>query len=327
MKNSETYYALSIVVPVYRSATILPLLVEKIQQEMREANLLDSFELVLVNDASPDNSWQVICALAAQYPFVKGITLRRNFGQHNATMAGLNHAVGDIIVVMDDDLQHPPEAINRMIYALNEGYDVCYTCYLNRKHATWKKLGSAFNNWVATHLLGKPKGLYLSSFKAIRKEVVTEIIKYDGPYAYLDGLILDVTRAITTVEIEHQERHEGQGNYNLRRSLSLWLKMATSFSVIPLRFTSLMGLFFSGLGLLLAILLIIQKFTLNLMPIGWSSLIVTILVMGGAQLLALGMIGEYLGRVLLTINSRPQYVIAETVGLKSLSKLNKMSSI
>jgi len=210
MNIPETHCALSIVVPVYRSATILPLLVEKIQQEMRQANLLESFELVLVNDASPDNSWQVIRKLATQYQFVKGITLRRNFGQHNATMAGLNYATGDIVVVMDDDLQHPPEAIIRMMAAVNEGYDVCYTRYLNRQHATWKKLGSKFNDWVATHLLGKPKGLYLSSFKAMRKAVVQEVIKYDGPYAYLDGLILDVTRALTAIDIEHQARHDGR---------------------------------------------------------------------------------------------------------------------
>ncbi|CAN7433850.1 hypothetical protein LJR267_002888 [Paraburkholderia hospita] len=135
---------------------------------------------------------------------------------------------------MDDDLQHPPEAIDRMVRALGESYDVCYTTYLNRQHAAWKKAGSKFNDWVATRLLGKPKGLYLSSFKALRKEVVDEVIKYDGPYAYLDGLILDVTRSITTVDIHHQARHDGKGNYNLVRSLSLWLKMATSFSGVSI---------------------------------------------------------------------------------------------
>jgi polyisoprenyl-phosphate glycosyltransferase len=318
MKNSDVRCTLSIVVPVYRSAAILPLLVEVIQQEMQAANLLDAFELLLVNDASPDNSWQVIRGLATQYPFVKGISLRRNFGQHNATMAGLNHAVGDIVAIMDDDLQHPPEAIIRMIDALNEGYDVCYTRYLNRQHATWKKLGSLFNDWVATHLLGKPKGLYLSSFKMIRKEVVEEVIKYNGPYAYLDGLILDVTRTITTINIEHQARHEGQGNYNFRRSLSLWLKMATSFSVLPLRLASHMGFALAGFSVLMMGYVAVQKILHPDIAAGWTSLIAVILLIGGIQTLCIGMMGEYLGRTYLKLNGKPQFVVASRTWSESI---------
>ncbi|WP_275099271.1 glycosyltransferase family 2 protein [Sedimenticola hydrogenitrophicus] len=310
MKNPDMHCTLSIVVPVYRSAAILSLLVETIQQEMRAANLLDSFELLLVNDASPDNSWQVIRKLATQYPFVKGISLRRNFGQHNATMAGMNHAIGDIVVIMDDDLQHPPEAIIRMIGAINEGYDVCYTHYLNRQHATWKKLGSRFNDLVATRLLGKPKGLYLSSFKAIRKKVVEEVIKYNGPYAYLDGLILDVTQSITTINIEHEARHEGEGNYNLRRSLSLWLKMATSFSVFPLRMASFMGFILAGFSMMMIGYVAVQKMLHPEISAGWTSLIATILLIGGIQTLCIGMVGEYLGRTYLKLNGKPQFVVA-----------------
>lgn len=318
MKNSDVRCTLSIVVPVYHSAAILPLLVEKIQQEMRVANLLDSFELLLVNDASPDNSWKVICGLAMQYPFVKGISLRRNFGQHNATMAGLNHAIGDIVVVMDDDLQHPPEAVIGMIAALNEGYDVCYTRYLNRQHAAWKKLGSLFNDWVATHLLGKPKGLYLSSFKAIRKEVVEEVIKYDGPYAYLDGLLLNVTQAITSINIVHQARHEGSGNYNFRRSLSLWLKMATSFSVLPLRLASYMGFAIAGFSVLMIGYVVVQKILHPELAAGWASLISTILLIGGIQIMCIGVIGEYLGRAYLKLNGKPQFVVASRTWTESI---------
>ena len=206
---------LSIVVPVYRSASILPHLVERINQVLSKDVNCDEFELILVNDASPDNSWQVISELSSKNSFIKGISLRRNFGQHNAIMAGLNHVQGEYIVIMDDDLQHPPEAISSILQALINGNDVCYTKYLNRQHAAWKKLGSNFNDFVATYLLSKPKGLYLSSFKGLRGEVVNEIIKYDGPYAYVDGLILSVTSSITTIDIEHQARKEGEGNYNL----------------------------------------------------------------------------------------------------------------
>lgn len=313
MKNhTDTGCKLSIVVPVYRSAPILPQLVEQIHAEMGKEGLDGNFELLLINDNSPDNSWQVIRALAATHPFIKGVSLRRNFGQHNAIMAGLNHVSGEFVVLMDDDLQHPPHAIGDMVRALSEGFDVCYTNYLNRQHAAWKKLGSQFNDWVATHLLGKPKGLYLSSFKGLRKEIVQEVIRYDGPYAYVDGLILDVTRSITTIDIEHQERHEGEGNYNLRRSISLWLKMATSFSVLPLRLATYAGFALAALSLIMIVFIVAQKFLHPEFPRGWASLIATILLIGGIQTLCIGMIGEYLGRTYLKLNHKPQFVVGAT---------------
>ena len=308
-KSAELGCTLSIVVPVYRSAQILPQLVDQIHAEMCKEGWVESFELLLVNDASTDSSWEVIRSLALKYTFIKGISLRRNFGQHNAIMAGLNYVNGDFVILMDDDLQHPPNAIGDMVRALTEGYDVCYTNYLNRQHVIWKKLGSRFNDWVATHLLGKPKGLYLSSFKAIRKEVVEEIVKYDGPYAYIDGLILDVTRFITTIPIEHQARHEGEGNYNLRRSFSLWMKMATSFSVLPLRLASYAGFALAVLSLVMIAFIIVLKILHPEYPRGWTSLIATVLFIGGIQTLCIGMMGEYLGRTYLKLNNKPQFVV------------------
>jgi len=306
--------ALSIVIPVYRSEEILPVLVETIYNEMQKANLENSFELLLVNDCSPDHSWSVICALAERFSFVKGISLRRNFGQHNATMAGLNNASGEIVVVMDDDLQHPPEAIAEMIDALSNGYDVCYTHYLNRQHALWKKAGSCVNDWVAKRLLNKPQGIYLSSFKALRKDVVNEVIKYDGPYAYIDGLILDVTDSITSIKIEHQPRLTGDGNYNFWRSLSLWLKMATSFSILPLRLASYVGFLLAVLSLVMIGVVLTQKILHPEIAAGWASLMATILLIGGVQILCIGMIGEYLGRTYLKINRKPQFVIGARTG-------------
>ncbi|MDD2720669.1 MAG: glycosyltransferase family 2 protein [Gallionella sp.] len=303
---------LSIIVPVYRSEAILPKLVELIHDEMEKEGLAHDFELMLVNDCSPDNSWQVIRSLAATRPWIKGVSLRRNFGQHNAIMAGLNHAGGEFIVLMDDDLQHPPHAIGDLMRALQEGYDVCYTRYLNRQHAAWKKLGSQFNDWVATHLLGKPKGLYLSSFKGLRREIATEVIRYDGPYAYLDGLILDVTRAITTIDIEHGARHEGEGNYNLSRSIGLWMKMATSFSVLPLRLATYAGFAIAALSLVMILFVVAQKLLHPELPAGWASLIATVLFIGGIQTLCIGMVGEYLGRTYLKLNHKPQFVVGST---------------
>ncbi len=313
MKNSGSHpnIRLSIVIPVYRSEPILPKLVEAIHAEMIKENLSDQFELFLVNDDSPDNCWAVICELADRYPFIKGISLRRNAGQHNATMAGLNHVSGQIVVIMDDDLQHPPDAIGDMVAALSDGFDVCYTHYLNRKHVTWKKLGSRFNDWAATKILDKPKGLYLSSFKAVRREVIDEIIRYDGPYAYIDGLLLDATRSITVVEIEHRDRHEGEGTYNLIRSISLWMKMATSFSVMPLRFASFMGFSLSLLSIIMIGVIFVQKMIHPEMASGWASLIATVLFIGGVQTLCIGMIGEYLGRAYLKLNGKPQFTIRD----------------
>ena len=311
-KSVDSSCTLSIVVPVYRSAQILPQLVEQIHAEMHKEGLADSFELLLVNDASTDNSWQVIRSLAQKHAFIKGISLRRNFGQHNAIMAGLHYVSGEFVVLMDDDLQHPPHAIVGLVRALSEGYDVCYTNYLGRQHALWKKLGSQFNDWVATHLLGKPKGLYLSSFKGLRKEIAQEIIQYDGPYAYVDGLIFDVTHSITTIDIKHQARHEGEGNYNLRRSLSLWLKMATSFSVLPLRLATYTGFALAAASSIMIIFVLVQKLIHPDLPAGWASLIATILFIGGIQTLCIGVMGEYLGRTYLKLNHKPQFVVGST---------------
>jgi undecaprenyl-phosphate 4-deoxy-4-formamido-L-arabinose transferase len=303
---------LSIVVPVYRSAPILPELVKQIHAEMQNEGLDGRFELLLVNDCSPDNSWQVIRSLAEAHPFVKGITLRRNAGQHNAIMAGLHHASGEFLILMDDDLQHPPSAIADILRALSSGYDVCYTNYLNRQHALWKQLGSRFNDRMATLLLGKPKGLYLSSFKGMRREIAQEVIRYDGPYTYIDGLILDVTRSITTVDIEHQERYEGESNYSLGKLISLWMKMATSFSVFPLRLATYLGFALSAISMIMIVVVIVQKLRHPEWPGGWASTMATILFIGGIQTLCIGMIGEYLGRTYLKLNRKPQFVIGNT---------------
>jgi len=303
---------LSIVVPVYRSQDILPELVEQIARSTSALGLTGCFELLLVNDASPDDSWKVITELARQYDYVRGVCLQKNCGQHNATMAGLNHARGEIIIVMDDDLQHPPAAIGDLMRAVEAGADVCYTRYRGRQHTRWKILGSYFNDWVASLLLDKPRGLYLSSLKAMRRALVREVIKYDGPYAYLDGLILDVTRSISIVDINHQRRYQGAGNYNLRRSVSLWLRMATSFSVFPLRVATVLGFSITGLSLLVIAIVVINKLVHPEVEAGWTSMIAAVLFVGGVQTFCIGMLGEYLGRAYLKLNGKPQFVVRTT---------------
>jgi len=302
----------SVVVPVYRSAPIVPALVARTSAALTSGAPARSFELVLVCDASPDDSWQAIQKEAAANPRVRGVLLRRNAGQHNATMAGLHHARGARIVVMDDDLQHPPEAIPLMLAKLDEGFDVCYTHYLHRKHPLWKRFGSAVNDRAARVLLGKPAKLYLSSFKALQRDVAREVLRYDGPFAYVDGLILDVTRHITTVDIEHGERHAGGGNYTLKTSLTLWLKMATSFSVYPLRLMAAGGFILALLSGVFGVGIALYKLLHPEIPAGWTSLIATILFVGGIQMVGLGILGEYLGRAYLKLNRKPQFVVRTT---------------
>jgi polyisoprenyl-phosphate glycosyltransferase len=309
--------ALSVVIPVYGSEAVLPALVARLGESLAAIESLQgSYELLLVCDASPDRSWQVIGELAARHAWVRGLRLRMNAGQHNAVMAGFDRARGRVVVTMDDDLQHDPGDIPALLAGIEGGHDVVYARFKDRKHAWWKIAGSRLNDLVAGYLLQKPRGLYLSPFRALRAEIVADVLRYKGPYAYVDGLILSVTRNIGSVDVDHHGRYAGTSAYSLRKSISLWLKMATSFSIVPLRLTSFAGLCFAGLGFLLAMAFVIQKFTIDRMPDGWSSLMVSILILGGVQLIALGMLGEYLGRVLLTLNSRPQFVVGDATDEK-----------
>ncbi|AZO17353.1 glycosyltransferase [Mesorhizobium sp. M2A.F.Ca.ET.043.05.1.1] len=312
MKQKSDMISLSVVVPVYRSADVLHELVSQVHAALAGSTYDGHFELVLVNDCSPDESWELIERQANEHAWIRGVSLRRNFGQHNATMAGLKYARGKIVVIMDDDLQHPPTAILRLAEMIEKGFDVCYTRYKERKHATWKKLGSRFNDIVAGWVLNKPRGLYLSSFKALSRGAADAILAYDGPYAYVDGLIFKVTNSITTIDIDHQDRFAGQGNYNLKRSVSLWLKMATGSSVYPLRIATVFGFAMAATSLVLLAIIVVDRLRHPEMQPGWASTIATILMMGGLQMFFLGILGEYIGRIYIRLNNTPQYVVRET---------------
>jgi polyisoprenyl-phosphate glycosyltransferase len=302
----------SILIPVYKNDGGLDELVGRISSSMANSHYAHSFELILVDDCSPDNSWEMIQRLAKAHSFVQGATLSRNFGQHNAIMAGLNLVVGQYVVLMDDDLQHPPEAIPSMLDKLAAGADVCYTNYANRQHAAWKIAGSKFNDVMASWLLSKPKGLYLSSFKALKRGVVDQIRSHEGPFAYLDGLILDITRRIATVEIQHGTRAYGEGNYSFKKSISLWLRMVTGTSIVPLRMVTLMGALIALLGFMGAVFVIVSNILYPNESKGWASIIVTILLVSGFQTLFIGVLGEYLGRIHLRLNNKPQYLFRFT---------------
>lgn len=302
---------LSIIVPVYRSAECLPELARRVQDAVRDR--FSAYELIMVNDASPDASWKVISSLIDGFPFVVGLNLRKNVGQDNAIMAGLHYATGDAVVIMDDDLQHDPTDIAALCQALGDGFDVAYATFEHKRQALWKNLGSWFNDRVAMIVLGKPKDVYLSPYKAMGREIVNEILKYDGPFAYVDGIIFSITSHITQIPAQHHARFAGRSNFDLPRSIRVWLKLATGFSVIPLRIATIIGGAISFFSFLMASFFIVQAFVLDRIPEGYPSLIVTVFFLGGIQLMGLGAVGEYVGRIFLTQNKTPQFTVKDVV--------------
>jgi undecaprenyl-phosphate 4-deoxy-4-formamido-L-arabinose transferase len=302
---------LSIVVPVYRSAECLVELAARVNKACQSIGV--SHELILVDDCSPDHSWQVIEGLCASDPSVVGITLRKNVGQDNAIMAGFNSAQGGAVVVMDDDLQHDPDDMGALLSKLQQGgHDVVYAKYKQTHQKLWKNLGSWFNGRVAQVVLGKPRDIYLSPYKILLAEVVSEIIRYRGPYPYVDGLIFRTTSNIGQVTVEHHPRFKGQGSYTFWRSLAVWARLCTNFSVVPLRLATITGGVSAGAGLSTGLGFLLYRLLINpsygAAQEGWVSVIVSILFLGGIQLLTIGMLGEYVGQMHLNINSRPQYV-------------------
>ena len=304
---------LSIIIPVYNSENILKELVNQITNEIQKINNVSDYEIILVNDKSVDGSWQIIEKICHENNYVAGIDLMKNVGQHNALIAGIKSSNFDYVITMDDDLQHSPKFIEKIILKLNEGYDVCYTKYVNNKYSFFKKLGSIANDKIANIVLQKPKNIYLSSFKGINKNVANEIKKFSGPYVYLDGIILDITRNIGTVDIDHEDRLDGKSNYNLNKLFSLWIKVFTNSSIYPLRIASMSGFIITLIATILALLIITNKLLNPEIQQGWTSIVVIILFFSGVQLLALGIIGEYLGRIFLNLNQKAQFTINKII--------------
>ena len=295
---------LSIVIPVYRGAATIGRLVDALSTLHPAGGL----EIVLVNDGSPDNSAEICQDLVrhAAIPLTY-IEHARNFGEHNAVMTGLRHASGAYVITMDDDLQNPPEEVVHLYdHARLGNWDVVYTRYGIKQHAGWRNLGSRFANAVADRLLDKPKGLYLSSFRCMSAFVVQSVTRYQGPYPYVDGLIMQVTQRIDSIEVRHLPRIEGRSNYNLVRLVRLWLNLATSFSLAPLRLAVYAGVFMALLGAAGAVGTIVEALFLHDTPSGWASTMTVILLVAGMQSMILGVLGEYVGRTFLSANGKPQ---------------------
>jgi len=299
---------LSIVVPVYRGADTVTELVDRLSEALQPYYEL---EIVLVDDCSPDHSAEVLRELSATRPWVTSVYLARNFGEHNAVLAGLHYAKGEHVVIMDDDLQNPPGEVKRLVDELHRGFDVVYSRYETKRHTAFRNLGSWLNDRLANVMLNKPPGLYLCSFKAMSRFVVDELIKFDGPFPYIDGLILRTTRNIAVVTVEHNERAKGQSGYTLLKLVRLWSNMFTSFSILPLRVAGLLGLTVAAVGVVLALAFIIERLRNPGLPLGWASLMVAIVLLSGVQLFTLGMVGEYLGRMFLKVGGEPQFIVRD----------------
>ena len=301
----------SFVIPLYNTGAGL----ERLLDAFRSLTVEGGFELVLVNDASPDGTGERVPAAVADMPCpVTFVDLARNFGEHAAVLEGLRHTRGEFVVNLDDDLQNPISEALRLLACLRDHpHEVVYSYYEEKKHHWFRNLGSQLTNWMACLLIDKPRGLYLCSFRAMRRALVERIIRYQGPYPYLDGLILGATDRIGRLQVEHEQRAEGRSGYTLRKLVRLWMNMFFNFSIMPLRMASVLGAVMCTLGMLVIVAILVEKLLFGLPVQGWASLMGALAVFSGAQLVMLGVIGEYVGRAYLTVSGRPQSHVRSVV--------------
>lgn len=306
---------ISFVIPCYRSEKTLPGVVQEIRETMEQISKYE-YEIVLVNDCSPDNTFGTIQTLCGEDARVKGISLAKNFGQHSALMAGLRHTDGDYVVCLDDDGQTPADEVGKLLDKLEEGYDAVYAKYEHKQHSAFRNLGSMVNERMTRIMLGKPKELYVSSYFAIQRFVAEDMIRYENSYPYVIGLVLRATKSITNVVVEHREREEGTSGYTMKKLLGLWFNGFTAFSVKPLRIATVIGALSAFAGFLYGIYTIIKRLLNPLVPSGFSATMAAIVFFGGMIMLMLGLIGEYIGRIYISLNNSPQYVIREKINFE-----------
>lgn len=306
---------ISFVVPCYYSELTIRNVIAEISQVMSERSYIN-YEIIAVNDSSPDNVLMVLRELAQGNDRIKVINLAKNSGKHAAIMAGYSVIKGDIIINLDDDGQCPLDKLWDLIEPLNREYDIAIAKYPVKKQSAFKNFGSKINSIMARFLIGKPKDLYLSNFSAMKKFVVDEIIKYDKPYPYMDGLMIRTTSKICNVNMEERERSAGEGHYTFKKSLKLWLNGFTSFSVKPLRIATILGIAIAFVGFIFSLITIVRKIIYPQILMGYSSLMAMLLFVSGMIMMMLGMIGEYIGRIYICINNSPQYVIRKTINVE-----------
>ena len=289
---------LSVVIPVYHGAITIQKLVESVQEQLQAY----SFEIILINDGSRDNSEKICLQLTEIFSNVSFLSLRKNFGEFQAVMCGLNHTKGDYVVIIDDDFQNPPSEIIKLLETAQKGgFDVVFGQYDEKKHHQLRNVGSWFVNQITTSLFKKPQDLYLSSFKLIKKEVVEEICKYKGPYPYIDGLIFNITDNVGKVTVQHDDRYHGESNYTAKKLASLFLNIIFGYSLLPVRLAMFLGFLSTFIALILSIL--------QFMDVVDYPIRLLVLFIGGIQLISIGIVGEYIGKTFLTQSNTPQYTL------------------
>lgn len=309
---------ISFVIPCYRSQATLPSVIREIQETMEGLSQY-TYEVVLVNDCSPDDTFDSIRELCRENKNITGINLAKNFGQHSALMAGFHQVKGDIIICLDDDGQTPADEVGKLLEGIEKGADVVYAKYAHKHHSGFRNWGSHVNELMTRVMLGKPKDLFVSSYFAARRFVVDEMIKYEYPYPYVIGLVLRTTKNIVNVEVNHRDRLEGTSGYTLGKLLNLWFNGFTAFSVKPLRIATVTGAGCALLGFAYGIYTIIKKIFINPpgLVTGFSALMSVLVFMGGMLMLMLGLVGEYMGRMYISMNRSPQYVVREIVNCET----------
>ena len=308
---------ISIIIPVYNSENTIEILVDSIVEALKESY---EFEIILINDLSGDSSEKKCISLVEKYLNVSLFSLSKNVGEHNAVMAGLYKCTGDYAVIMDDDLQHSAKSLVELInFSIKEknNYDVVYTYYDKMEYNFFRNIGRKFNDFIANLLLDKPKSLYLSSFKMINRFLITEITKYKSPFTYIDGLILDITSRIGKVKVVHNERAHGKSGYSIKKLLQVWSSMFTGFSVVPLRLSLILGFVLSFLGFAFAVITFIERLMNQNVPSGYATIIIFVTIFSGAILIAMGLLGEYVGRIFVAQNKKPQFIIRDSWSSKN----------
>lgn len=303
---------ISFVIPCYGSENTITTVVNEVIETVNKESEFD-YEIILVNDYSPDGVWEKIRLLCIANEKVKGINLSKNFGQHAALMAGYSECNGEIVVSLDDDGQTPADELFSLVEKIDEGYDVAYGSYEEKKHSKFRNFGSYINKIMNEKLVSKPKGLSATSYYAAKDYIISEIIRYSNPYPYVGGLIFRSTQNITSVPVKHRNREQGSSGYTIGKLFKLWLNGFTAFSIKPLRMATMVGFICSILGFGYGCYTIINKFINPASPLGYSSLMAALMFIGGMLMLMLGLVGEYIGRIYISLNEAPQYVIKEII--------------
>ena len=316
--------SLSFVIPCYRSEHTIPSVIEEIKKWV-DSHDVREWEIIAVNDCSPDDVQEVLEKIASDNEKIKVIELAKNMGKHAAMLAGYSKVIGSLIVNLDDDGQCPIDQLDLLLDEVEHGADIALAKYRVKKQSLFKKFGSLMNQKMAQIMIGQPKDVQISNFSVIRRIIVEEMVKYQNPYPYVSGLMLRSTKHIVNVQMDERERLYGCTNYTFIKSIKLWLNGFTAFSVIPLRIATMAGMCCTAIGVVSGLYVVIKRLLNPAIPAGYSSLMAALLFIGGMIMLMLGMIGEYIGRIYISINNSPQYVIRQTINIEKSERQSKMT--